>query len=180
MGTGSQVIARVREKGMLWAGAHTFFFVWDKTFDFVLYPLAIINLGLLWGTAAMMVASFLICLVLLLLYDRLGSTSFRDALGFESIKEAASAANGTWLSRWANSATGKVARIASKVGLFLYLSLWFDPMTCTIFMRPADRYQMTRAYWLIFGLSVFVGNAVWGLLIYTGVETFGALIGALT
>lgn len=176
MGAGNQVIARLRERGMVWAGAHATLYLWDKFFDFVLYPLAIIELGLVWGTAAMMAASLVICVVLLRLYDNLGSTRFRDLLGFESLKEAAATVRQSRLGRWGEGARGSAARLAGKAGLFLYLSLWHDPMTCTIFMRPADQYRMTAPYWALFGLSVFIGNAIWGLLVYAGVETAGELL----
>jgi hypothetical protein len=78
MGVGNQVIARLRERGIVWAGAHATLYLWDKFFDFVLYPLAIIELGLLRGTATMMAASLVNCFILLLLYDRLSSTRLRD------------------------------------------------------------------------------------------------------
>ena len=176
MGAGNQVIARLRERGMVWAGAHAMLFVLDKFFDFVLFPLAIIGLGLLWGTATMMAVSLVNCVILILLYDRLSSTRFRDALGLESIKEAATAAHDSWLARWTKTGGGHGTRLVAKVGLFLYLSIWFDPMTCVIFMRPAGQYLMTPAYWTVFGLSVVISNAIWGLLVYTGVETVSALL----
>ena len=176
MGSGAQIIARIRERGLLWASAHAVLYVWDKFFDFILYPLAIIKFGLIWGTAAMMAASLLICVVLLQLYDNLGSTRFRDLLGFESIKQAAGAVRQSRLGQLNALAKGTVGRLWGKVGLFLYLTLWFDPMTCTIFMRPAGQYRMTAGYWALFGLSVFIGNAVWGLLVYAGVETIGELL----
>lgn len=170
------MIARLRKRGLVWVGAHTTLYLWDKFFDFVLYPLAIIELGLLWGTATMMTASLVICVILLVLYDRLGSTRFRDVLGFESLKEAATAVRQTRFGRWSEGTKGRAARLAGKVGLFLYLSLWFDPMTCVIFMRPTDQYHMAPAYWLVFGLSVFLGNAIWGALVYAGVETIAELL----
>jgi hypothetical protein len=138
--------------------------------------LAIIEFGLLWGTAVMMTASLIICVALLQLYDNLGSTRFRDMLGFESVKQATAAVRQSRFGLLGAGAKGTAARMAGQIGLFLYLSLWFDPMTCTIFMRPADQYRMTTGYWTLFGLSVFIGNAVWGLLVYAGVETIGELL----
>ena len=177
MGSGNQVIIRLRVRGMVWAGAHVTLVALDKLFDFGLFPLAIIKLGPLWGTATMMAISLVNCVILILLYDRLSSTRFRDALGLESIKEAAATAHNSWLARRAKAGNGRGTLVIAKVGLFLYLSICFDPMTCVIFMRPTDHYRMTPSYWVVFGLSVFIGNALWGMLIYTGVETIGALLG---
>ena len=172
----SQIRERLRERGAVWAGAHTTLYLWDKFFDFVLYPLAIVELGLIWGTAVMMAASLVICIILLKLYDNLGATRFRDLLGFESIKEATAAVRQSRLGQWGAGAGGSAASFTGKIGLFLYLSIWFDPMTCTIFMRPADQYHMTARYWAIFVLSVFISNAIWALLVYAGVETVGELL----
>ena len=81
--TAGRILARVRARGPFWLGAHAALYAWDKAFDFVLYPLALSRLGLLGGTAAMMLASLVVCLVLLVLYDRLAATGWRDLLGFE-------------------------------------------------------------------------------------------------
>ena len=175
----SRVLSRIRARGPVWAAAHVILYMWDKFFDFVLYPLAIIEYGLLWGTGVMMAASLLICLALLQLYDRLADTRFRDLLGFESLKEATLAASRSGPAARLRLAESRGARWTAQTGLFLYLSLWFDPMTCTIFMRPADHYRMTPRYWTLFALSVFIGNALWGLLVYFGVESVQALLGII-
>ncbi len=60
--------------------------------------------------------------------------------------------------------------------LFLYLSLAFDPMTTAIMMRPQGKHTMGKGDWAIFYGSVFISNASWGLMIWTGVETLEALV----
>lgn len=172
---GSRIWTRVRARGPLWAAAHLSLYLWDKLFDFVLYPLAIIQHGLLWGTALMMSASLVICVALIALYDRLSSTRFRDLLGFESIKEAAAAAGQSRLASRLRLADTWFSRLVARGMLFLYLTVWFDPMTCTIFMRPADHYEMSPRYWSVFALSVLISNGYWAALVYFGVESVQAL-----
>ena len=87
----------MRARGPYWLSAHAALYAWDKTFDFVLYPLALSGLGLLGGTAAMMLASLVVCLVLLLLYDGLAATGWRDLLGFELMKEVGAELHELWL-----------------------------------------------------------------------------------
>ena len=177
--TDSRIWTRVLARGPLWAAAHLSLYAVDKLFDFILYPLAIIQYGLLWGTGIMMPASFLICVALLQLYDRLSETRFRDLLGFESLKEATAAASESRFAQRLRLANSTLSRLIAKTSLFLYLSLWFDPMTCTIFMRPADHYRMTPGYWTLFAISVFIGNAIWGLLVYFGIESVQVLLGMI-
>ena len=66
--------------------------------------------------------------------------------------------------------SGRWTRTVGAVILFFYLSLWFDPMTCTIFMPPADHHRMSLGYWTLFGASVLVSNLAWALLVFTGLE----------
>ncbi|MBW6496284.1 MAG: hypothetical protein K0B16_17365 [Burkholderiaceae bacterium] len=177
--TGNGMWARVRRRGPVWASAHVSLYLWDKLFDFVLYPFAIIQYGLLWGTAVMMSASLLICVGLIYLYDRLSGTRFRDLLGFESLKEAAAAVGKSRLASRLRMADSRLSQLLARSGLFLYLTVWFDPMTCTIFMRPADHYRMSPRYWSIFALSVLISNGYWALLVYFGVESVQALFGMI-
>jgi hypothetical protein len=177
--TDNGIWTRLRARGPLWAAAHLSLYALDKLFDFILYPLAIIEYRLVLGTAVMMSASLLICVVLLQLYDRLSVTRFRDLLGFESLKQATAAAGESRFAQRLRLANSTISRLIAKTSLFLYLTVWFDPMTCTIFMRPADHYRMTPRYWTLFAISVFIGNATWGLLVYFGVESVQALLGIL-
>lgn len=170
------VLQRIRAKGVIWIAAHSALYAWDKVFDFVFYPLAVIELGLVAGTAVMMAASFAICLVLLLLYDRLAHAGFRDLLCFESIKEAATAVRRSRFVERASLANGAASRGAARAASFLYLSLWFDPMTCTIFMRPAECYSMSPRLWAIFFASVVVSNLCWAAFVYLGVESMREIV----
>lgn len=58
---------------------------------------------------------------------------------------------------------------------FLFLSIVMDPMTCAIMMQPAGVHRLDKNGWRIFHGSVFVSNATWGLMVWTGVETLQAL-----
>lgn len=167
--------ARIRAQGLIWATAHTLMLAWDRFFDFILYPLAIVNLGLAWGTTVMMTASLVLCAGLIILYDRLSDTRFRDLLGFETLKEATIAISRTSIARRATPTQGSKAFLGAKISLFFYLSVWFDPMTCTIFMRPTSCYEMTPKFWGIFAMSTIVSNGCWAILMYLGIESVQAI-----
>jgi hypothetical protein len=175
-GTAGRILARVRARGVWWLGGHAALYAWDKTFDFCLYPLAQLELGVVSGTVAMSAASLAVCVTLLLLYDRLATVGVRDLLGFEAVKEIGAEVRLSWLARHTAIASGRRARITARALLFLYLSVWFDPMTCTIFMRPADHHRMSLRYWALFGASVVISNAAWAILVYAGTDTIQDLL----
>lgn len=54
--------------------------------------------------------------------------------------------------------------------LFLFLSLFKDPMTTLIIFRPANSHTIGRREWGIFLASVFISNASWALTVWTGIE----------
>src|SRR3954471_24105680 len=112
-GTAGQLLGRVRARGLLWVVAHTTLYAWDKAFDFVLYPLAQLELGVAGGTVAMMGASLFVCLLLLILYDRLAAVGFRDLLGFESLKEFGAGVRLPRLAPGTSVVRGRWARIAA-------------------------------------------------------------------
>lgn len=174
------LIDTIKSRGLLWLAAHGSLWLFDKFFDFVLYPAAIITYGPLAGTAVMMAASFSICWGLICLYDWVSNHVVRDALGFETIKEAGGEFQ-KWVStKWPLRNWNLVpGRLGFRTLAFLYLSLWHDPMTCLILMRPKDTHVMGRREWLLFLGSVFASNAAWGLMVWAGVETIEALLPAL-
>lgn len=175
-----QLIETIRSRGPLWLAAHGSLWLFDKVFEFVFYPAAIISFGPIKGIGIMMIASFLVCWGLIYLYDWLSNNVVRDALGFETIKEAAGEiqewASKKWPFRnWEMVPGGTGFAVFS----FLYLSLWHDPMTCLILMRPKDKYTMGKREWSLFLVSVFLSNAAWGLMVWLGVETVEAIFPSL-
>lgn len=204
---------------------HYGLWLFDRLFEYILYPTAIIQLGLVCGTGLMMFVSFLVCWGLLVLYDWVSSHWVRDALGFETLKEVMGRAEILFLNPKFPKVLIRPAKYIMYVGpgmlilvlwgalmlclsvllyplriilytlrrfvikpawlwlpwlrsvlLFFYLSLVFDPMTCVVLLRPQGKHRMDVGDWIIFLLSVLISNIVWGLMVWTGVETLEALM----
>lgn len=226
-------------RGLLWAAlnvgiwifTHGALMVFDRWFEYVLYPKSILALGATTGIAVMTIVSFLICWGLIVLYDWFARlewshvrnpialkflTGLQDALGFETLKETAGKVRselftpaefvsvsvslperlqwltlpalvvmevlalvrniGVWI--WEVLRLFLIAPVAGllfrhrleKAALFLYTSLWHDPMTCLILMRPTRTYGMGKKEWGVFLASVVIGNVGWGALIAVGMR----------
>lgn len=169
----------IRRRGPVWVVAHTSLWLFDRFFEFVLYPVAIIELGLLLGTATMMVLSFFICLLLIWIYDTVSLRWVRDVLGFETLKEVGREARER-AGRWLGSRNpGDRGLRTYRLFLFTYLSVVFDPMTCLVLLRPAGLHRMGAAEWRVFLGSVLVSNAVWGVIVWLGVEAVMEVFPAL-
>ena len=103
-------------------GATTFTII-NYSFDFVLYPLALFQLGVIYGFSVMVVLSFLFCWFYFLIYDYLK----RDFLGIEYSKEQMNAIIES------NDSVGfklflvKILR-KSHLILFVFLSIYFNPL----------------------------------------------------
>ena len=154
-------------RGLTWVSGHGVLWVADHIFDYVLYPLAIVTLGLAWGTVAMMTASLVICVVLLKFYNEVG----RDLLGFESLKTAGGKAS-DWLRRKLPFLPQSLFRIV----LFLYTSIRHDPFTCIVLMRPQHNFTMSRSDIWTFLASVAVGNICWALVVWLGIHSVEQLV----
>lgn len=159
------LIYAIRTRGPVWVTVHTSLWLFDKFFEYALYPYAILHLGLIYGTAVMMFLSFLICWGLIALYDKVGNMGLRDALGFETIKDVGEATR----KRFKVGQTGFVGK-ASRFIAFMYLTLWHDPMTTLILMRPKDSYHMTGREWKLFLASVAISNISWAFIVFGGIE----------
>lgn len=161
------LLTTVRERGLYWATAHALLYAFDKFVEFVVSPAAIIDFGLVMGTAFLMAFSFVVCIVLITIYDWVGNQGVRDLLGYETIRNIGGRF-GRRLGHQANSLWDKTF----KLGVFLYLSIMNDPMTCTLVLRESGVYRMSRKDWRNFIWSVIVSNVAWGLMIWGG---FGLL-----
>jgi hypothetical protein len=173
------LVTTIKTRGLLWATVHAANWAFDWVFNYILYPYVLIKLGLITGTAIMMVLSFFICWGFVRLYDWVSMNWVRDALGFETIKEAVNDLS-EWLER--RQTVGRIAREskpAFKSVSFLYFTLIHDPMVCLILMRPRHTHMMGKDEWKIFLGSVFLSNVTWGLMVWVGVETIQSLFPAL-
>lgn len=63
-------------------------------------------------------------------------------------------------------ATWLFERKLEKVGLYLYVSLFHDGMTCLILMRPAHCHKMGAREWMLFVPSVILSCLGWGTLVW--------------
>jgi len=175
-----RLLQAIRERGPLWVATHTALWFLDRATEFVLYPIVIYFLGPVSGIAVMMLYSFLVCWGLIVLYDWVSNNWIRDTLGFETLKEAGEGFEG-WLGRtWPFTLLDlRSGSRAFRAGLFVYLSVMFDPMTCLIIMRPKDRHAMGIGEWKTFLGSVVLSNVSWGILIWFGIETITELWGMI-
>jgi hypothetical protein len=127
--------------------------------------------GPLWGGVIMALLSAAACLLTVLLYDLIK----KDWLGIEAIKDIKKE-----IINYGNYSNKKIHRAMAwflKKGQwaeFLFLSLKFDPFVTTVYLRNGIKKfsGFGRKEWQIFVASVFVSNAWWTLLAFSGVEIF--------
>lgn len=169
------LINAIKNRGLVWVLVHTGLLLFDKFFEYVLFPIAILHAGLVYGTLVMMVLSFFVCWGLIGLYDTVGNRGLRDALGFETVKEV-----GTSIRKKFRIGAGGFMGAVSKFAAFLYLSVWHDPMTTTILLRPANSYRMDKSSWGTFLWSTMLSNASWGFVIWGGFELIERLFPGAT
>lgn len=62
-----------------------------------------------------------------------------------------------------------------RVVLFFHLSVFFDPMTTIILMRPINHFRMGFKEWQIFLASVVISCSAWALLVWLGAESIFAV-----
>ena len=162
MGDSSHFKRRIAELGL----GHTVNQVSIWAFDYGLYPLVILALGLVWGFVVMAVLSFLVCWLTMKFYD----WSQHDWLGIETIKELKHYDGPNRSARW----LAWVLRKSDPVACLL-LSIKFDPFIVTVYLRRGRFGGMTQTDWKNFVLSWLIGNAYWSLVCFTGVETVAGL-----
>lgn len=147
------------------AVGHTVFHSLDYGFDYVLYPYVIYALGPLRGGIVMAFLSAAVCLAISYFYDLME----KDWLGIETVKELVEnffkeeeeIARKSWRKRGKKILYWVFHR--NKVGQFIFLSLHFDPLITTIYMRPG--YHLYNGFsardWKIFWGSVIISNIWW-------------------
>lgn len=144
---------------------HLAFHTFDYAFDYILYPFVIYKLGFSYGFIVMALLSAAVCLAISALYDWLK----KDWLGIEGVKEIVEEffkeledeAKRSWRIRGKKLLSWIFHR--NKVGQFVFLSLHFDPLITTVYMRKGHHnYNGFNARdWGIFWGSVLVSNFWW-------------------
>ena len=131
------------------------------SFDFGLYPLVLLWLGLGWGFVVMAFLSLLICWLTMLFYD----WSKRDWLGIEAIKSIKDYEGDNRAARWLAWALRK----SDPVACFL-LSIKYDPFIVTVYLRRGRYGGMSARDWRNFLLSLFIGNVWWSVACFSGIS----------
>jgi len=131
--------------------------------DYILYPIVIYKLGIFKGGTVMLLISFVVCILLLKLYDILK----RDWLGIEAIKSLKDYDGVRQTGRFTAWLLNKSDPIA-----LLFLSLKFDPFITTVYLRRGQYNGMNRRDWMIFVGSLIFGNAYWTLACFMGISLF--------
>ena len=141
----------------------------DYGFDYLLYPLALLSLGYLWGGVIMTAASVVLNLATIRAYD----WSKRDWLLIETIKQLRDKPSG-------QAARPFVHWIVQKGDLpaFFILSWIEDPIVVTLYLRHGTRRfdGLDRRSWMIFWASTFTSNLFWILSLASVIEVVRALL----
>lgn len=157
---------------LLFLTGSSFVYLTALLFDYVLYPLVIYNTGLTKGFVIMIFLSFLSCILMFFIYDYLK----KDFLAIEYSKDKLD-------SLIANNKGSKFRKALiwllhrSRIILFVFLSV-YDPFIATVFMRKgAYQYNgLSKRDWGILTLSLFIGNGIWAVTVFTGLSLFEYLI----
>lgn len=137
-------------------------------FNYPLYILVMNEFGLQKGFAVMSCLSFLLCYAYIKVYDHIK----KDLFLLEEAK--------IWIQSMANyEGESKIkllrAKIIKKGGFitsFLILTLWKDPFYTLAFCRHEKYNGFTMRDWGIFLSSLAIGNFIWALSIFGGIEVF--------
>ncbi len=138
-------------------------------FDYMLYPSVIYYFGVLTGGAIMTALSFLICLLMLKLYD----WSKRDWLGIETIKEIKHYHGQSRVLLFLSKLLNKSDLIA-----FLVLSINFDPFVVTVYLRKGKFNGLSKHDWWVFINSLLISNLYWIIACFLGITLIEWLINA--
>jgi len=159
---------------------HIVFHSFDYAFDYLLYPYVIYALGPFYGGSVMVVLSAAVCIGIVWVYDFLE----KDWLGIETVKELVEnffkEEEDIAKKRWRRKGKKIMHHIfhKNKVGQFIFLSIAFDPLITTIYLRPG--YHLYNGFskrdWKIFWGSVFVSNVWWTGVAFTAVSSVKEVI----
>ena len=157
---------------------HSFNAAFDAIFNYPVYFTVIETYGLVDGGRIMTIASFLVCLGFIKLYDWLKE----DWLGLEVAKEVKDIGPGFIKRIAVDSRIGRIlwwpfSKIIliilwslgkNKVVAFFALSIFTDPFMTTVFLRKGvNSYNgLSRRDWLVFIASTIVSNAYWSARAY--------------
>lgn len=165
----SKIIIHKKKLGTLTIG-HAFNETFDHIFNYWIYIPIIALFGDVKGCLIMTGASLIVCYLFIIFYD----WARVDWLGIEMLKESDFGPNFLqrkknrsklvrffwWpfhqifrLVRWAQNKGGIIA--------FIVLSVYTDPFITTVFLRRDKFGGLKRRDWLIFLISVIVGNFYW-------------------
>lgn len=154
---------------LLFLTGATTFTVINYSFDFVLYPFVLYNLGVVVGFFTMMFLSFLFCWGYFIIYDYLK----RDFLGIEFSKEKMSSIIASEDSVGLKLLLVRVLR-KSRAFLFVFLSIYFDPFVAVAFERKGNfAYNgLSARDWRLFILSLIISNGFWSTTVFAGLSFF--------
>lgn len=141
----------------------------DYGFDYVLYPAALLYLGYWWGGITMTLASVILNIGLIKIYD----WTRRDLLMIERLKDLHSKTLGSRQ----GSFLSKVLQ-GSNIVAFFVLSIVEDPAIVTLYLRRGSHHynSLSQSDWLVFVGSTVVANLSWILSIGTLYEAFKIMI----
>jgi len=149
-------------------GATTFTII-NYSFDFVLYPFALYQLGVVVGFFTMMFLSFLFCWGYFIIYDYLK----RDFLGIEYSKEKMNSIINSQNRVGLKLLAVKILRKSNSV-LFIFLTIYFNPFVAVAFNRKGNfAYNgLSLLDWRLFILSVIISNGFWATTVFAGLSFF--------
>lgn len=154
---------------LLFLTGATTFTVINYSFDFVLYPFVLYQLGVVVGFFTMMFLSFLFCWAYFIIYDYLK----RDFLGIEFSKEKMNNIIASDDSVGLKLLLVRVLR-KSRAILFVFLSIYFDPFVAVAFERKGNfAYNgLSARDWRLFILSLIISNGFWSTTVFAGLSFF--------
>ncbi len=158
----------------VWSGAHAAVKLESYLFDYAFYPYMLYSGGgSLLGLAGVTdpdpqtgywVGFAILCALSLTLnvaYIRAYDCSRHDWFGFETARRIRPP-------RFLRALAFLPA--AARAAIFLYLSIWHNPLFATLWMRSRERaFSMIRRDWLLFGAAVAFANVGWTVVVTTAV-----------
>lgn len=159
---------------------HIIFHSYFYGFDYILYPFVIYKYGPLYGGIEMALLDGAICLFIFWIYDLLEN----DWLGIETVKEMVEEffkeEEGIAKKSWIKIGKKMLYLIfhKNKAGQFVFLSIHFDALITTIYMRPGYHLYngFTKKDWKIFWGSIILSNAWWTGVSFYAISIFKDII----
>lgn len=161
-------VQKKREKLATAGLAYSIDYCVNWLFNYPLYIWVMNEFGLKKGFVVMSCLSFLLCYVYIKAYDIIK----QDLFLLEDAKD--------WMDSMANYIgeskikllCAKIIRRGGFIISFLIISLWKDPFYTLAFCRQGKYNGFSLRDWGIFLGSVAIGNSVWALSVFGGIEIF--------